>query len=1000
MIDRRFFLSSLAATTLIGTRSEARILNVGAGKIPGFNRRNGLPDLRPLPDHVSDVRQCVVELNGAWQFSAAAPESFQQAELEKLSWTPVQMPNELEMQGISAKPDIEYLLRRSFEIPRDFRGKAIVLRFDGVYSHARVWINGHYVREHHGGFTSWDCEIAPYVKAGESADLVVVLVDRSDDPSDASDYAHHSIAGILRDVRLLALPLLHLEHLHIVSSLDDQYQTGLLDVEARLNKPASASLSLSLRDPKGLEVPLGLTKPIRAGSVLRYGPIHIPQIERWDAEHPNLYELTIELRAGRDCETLTRRIGFRRIERDGNQLLVNGDPVVLRGVCRHDIHPTRGRAPSRENDERDPNLLRKANINFVRTSHYPPTEAFLAACDQAGIYVEEETAVCFVDGTRAAEAADPAFKDRFVSQFAEMLERDQWHPSVVLWSLGNESKWGANFASELTLAREADPGRPVIFSFPDTLGADRPLLDVYSSHYPEWDSDLGSNEFPVLHDEFAHVACYNTEDLRRDPGVRNFWGRGISIFGQKFLETRGCLGGAIWAGFDEVFLLPGRVTGYGPWGILDGWRREKPEFWLTRKAFSPIRVVDGVLPLPQTGQEPVITLGNGFDHTNLKVLEIEWSLGAAQGILAGPDIPPHGVSQLRIPVTTIHKGEILKLTFRSADGGDVDSFELPLGERVRPVFSSPSGPLALRSGGDRVTISGASFSLTLDALTGLIRGGRVNGQLVIEGGPFLDLGQGRPNGWSLAKMEVREQLHSIVVVVSGESRYVEREERTQPGQATGAGNAAAAKGEMKANVRFELEVFGDGRIDLRYRLVGKLEMKIAHLGMCFVLPAAVDRLMWHRQALWSVYPDDHIGRPSGTACRTSPRSGRISRAAPEWPWAEDMSEPSLDGYQLPANTSTNDFRSLKENVFWAGCFQGKTLEHLRVEAQGDMAVRASPQPSGQVDLNVYNFWQFASLGWGNYTGQSFLSDLGSSAGPDRLPAEQKISLRLADTKPF
>lgn len=976
------------------TRSQARILNEKAASEPSFDLENGTRGPRPVPNSVRGVNRWVVDLNGSWRFSTGPAASFHRDDLDSFSWTEVQMPNELEMEGISARSDVEYLLRRTFKVPQDFAGRAIIVRFDGVYSHARVWINGHYVREHHGGFTSWDCEITPYVKAGERAELVILLVDRSDDPSGASEYAKHSIAGILRDVSLLALPPVHVQHLHISASLDDQYLTGLLDIQLRLSQATAGatSVSLSLRDPRGALVPLRFTKPVRTGAALKFEQIRIPHVQRWDAEHPYLHELLVELQVGDASETIKRSIGFRRVERVGNRLFVNGEPVVLRGICRHDIHPTRGRAALLQNDERDPALLRKANINFVRTSHYPPTETFLAACDRVGLYVEEETAVCF----STAAVTNPAFEDRFVRQFSEMLERDHWHPSVILWSLGNESTWGPNFKAELKRVREVDSSRPVIFSWSETLGEDRPLLDVYSSHYPVWDGDLGGNDFPVLHDEFAHVACYNTDDLRRDPGVRNFWGHSLAIFGQKFLNTRGCLGGAIWAGIDEVFLLPNRVTGFGPWGILDGWRREKPEFWLTRKAFSPIRLNDGILPLPQSGQKPTLEIGNGFDHTNLKELTIEWTLGDRQGTIPGPDVPPHGVSQLRIPVTTIGKCQTLKLKFNSPNGVEIDSFELPVSERVLPVFPCEHGELRLRSSADGITISGATFSLSLDARTGLIRDGSINSRTVIEGGPFLNVGHGRPAAWSLAKMEVRELPHSILVKVSGESSYIEKEEvaHGEKGEVVSVENKPSAPPARKVGLQFELEIFGDGRIDLRYRLTGRCEVKIDQLGMTFILPAAIDRLKWRRQALWSVYPDDHIGRPSGTALRASTRSARTSRTRPEWPWSEDMHEPFLYGDQLPPGAATNDFRSLKENVFWAGCFQGESLEHLRVESQGDVAVHASPGPEGRVDLHVYNFWRFLSLSWGNYTGPKLSEEWVLAAWPDSVPAEQKISLRI------
>ncbi len=152
----------------------------------------------------------------------------------------------------------------------------------------------------------------------------------------------------------------------------------------------------------------------------------------WDAEHPNLYTLHISLILdGRTVESLERKIGFRTILRDGNRLLVNGRPIKLRGVCRHSIHPIHGRAVPAEFDEIDAALFRAANINFVRTSHYPPSEHFLDACDRHGIYVEEESAVCWSNEEKGPSSSSE-FTSRFMSQFQEMIERDRGHASVLL----------------------------------------------------------------------------------------------------------------------------------------------------------------------------------------------------------------------------------------------------------------------------------------------------------------------------------------------------------------------------------------------------------------------------------------------------------------------------------------------------------------------------------------------------------------------------------------
>ena len=234
-------------------------------------------------------------------------------------------------------------------------------------------------------------------------------------------------------------------------------------------------------------------------------------------------------------------------------------------------------------------LFREANINFIRTSHYPPRPDFLELCDEYGIYVEDETAVAFLGQEIDCRENDPEFTSRFMDQFAELIERDRSHPCVILWSLANESFWGTNIAMQNAYAHQEDPSRLTIFSYPITQHEEDDRADIWSMHYAAWDqaSDALVDSFnrscheplpwPVLHDESTHIPCYDRTDQRRDPGVRDFWGETISRFWDKIWNTQGALGCAIWAGLDEVWLASGRRNHWGaPWGILDGWRRKKP----------------------------------------------------------------------------------------------------------------------------------------------------------------------------------------------------------------------------------------------------------------------------------------------------------------------------------------------------------------------------------------------------------------------------------------
>ncbi len=895
------------------------------------------------------------------------PAEFWKSALDASSWTKMAIPNEFATQGLSVIPNREYPCMRTIRIPADFANQRIFLRFDGVYSYARVWVNGTYVRDHFGGFTAWDCEITDHVKPGEEANLVVGVTDRSDDISQASYYAKHPISGILRDVRLYAVPRTHLRSLAITTALDDKYQDGRIHIAAELpaGNLASGRLELKVTDDSRQTLALQpATIPLVPQSESATGDIVVSSPKRWDAEHPNTYVLEVSLVIGSMVtQSIRRRIGFRTVKRAGNQLLVNGRPVKLRGVCRHSIHPISGRAVPPEFDEIDAKLLRAGNINFVRTSHYPPSEQFLDACDRYGIYVEEEAAVCW-SNVDNGPSSDPEFTTRFLGQFAEMIARDRDHTSVLFWSLGNESQWGTNFALEHRFAAEHDPSRPTIFSYPDTAPLPLPV-DLYSKHYASVNSNLDSGTNPALNDEFAHVSCYNLPTLRRDPGVREFWAQSIKQFGDKFISSDGCLGGSIWAGIDEIFLLPDGPVGYGPWGVIDGWRREKPEYWLTRKAYSPIRIDDRPIPTPEDGSPLAIPIRNAFDHTDLDEIGIRWSCGEAKNQVVHINVPPHESGYLEIPSRHWKPGDTVQLDFLTG-GVLIDQFKLPIG-MSKPSIQTPNpAPVKLEKSGDRFVITGVRYSIVFGQATGLITGADFDNQQVIAGGPYVDLGEGPLTGnWLLRKFEAAMDGDVVRIYTSGECKQGE--------------------GIDSIPVEFEISIDGAGLMTTSYRLQGDGQGN-SHCGIAYVLPSTVEKLAWKRASLWSVYPEDHIGRPLGVALKQPSHAVLSYRAKPEWPWSEDLGDFFLFGKEDHAPQASNDFRSLKENIWFASCILTGGSIRVRAESEAEIATRAGVLPNGQVTFSLYNFWSYPDLDWGNYTG--------ANAAP--AVTTREVKLRLTD----
>jgi hypothetical protein len=890
-------------------------------------------------------------LAGVWKFSLLPPPEFWSNRVDPVGWTDVTVPGELTAQGHPIARDSEYAYKRSIHIPAGAKRRKVFLRFDGVYSYARMWVNGKFVREHHGGFTSWDCDITELVTPGQDAWLTVGVTDRADEISYASSYAKHYVGGILRGVKLLILPADYVSRFHIATDLDSTYKDATLRVTAAVafHEASSAMLHLQMRDPQGKGVAiepstmaLSTEKPEAVVAI----PVAAPL--KWDSEHPNLYALQATLViGGHEIQRLSREFGFRKVERRKNRLFVNGDEVKLRGVCRHDTHPLRGRSVTPEIDEQDALLLRDANVNFVRTSHYPPTESFLDACDRIGIYVEEEAAVCFVNHAGSIAPlteSSPNFTSRFMNQFAEMIERDRSHASVVIWSLGNESNWGANFAEEREYAKAEDPSRPAIFSYPDTVPAGFDAYDIYSKHYPKFDGDLTSPEIPKLNDECVHIACYGADTLKRDPGVRNYWGHFIKRFWENCYISEGCLGGAIWAGFEEVFLLPDSTVGYGQWGIVDEWRRPKPEYWLTKKAYSPVRIVESELPNPGSGQPLLIPVKNWFNHTNLSELKVLCRMGRAALFPPALNVAPGSEGIIRLPARDWREGEVVELDFIGAANNLIDEFHIRIGKRV-VTFPGPHGPAPkVTETTQSLTVQGADFHIIFSKATGLISEGVFRGKKIIEGGPFLNLGTTALPPWWLINMRHAATADEVVINLIG--AHVARH-GSGPGMST----------------EFEIRIDGQGLITTAYTLHDPVKAA-NEVGVSYVLSSSIDQLSWDRKPLWSAYPNDHIGRPQGTARRQSRSAAQTYRHPPAGPWSEDTKDFFLFGLDDPGGRGTNDFRSLKENIWSASCVLADGSARVRAESDGAAAARAEVRTDGKVQFNIDNLWAYTDLGYG------------------------------------
>ncbi|MEG1617131.1 MAG: glycoside hydrolase family 2 TIM barrel-domain containing protein [Bacteroidales bacterium] len=957
-----------------------------------------------MPEKVSGISQHRMLLSGTWQFQFNPTQT----------WKPVVVPGELAMQGFAIEHDRPVLYKKEFDVPTEFKDKTLILRFDGVYAYARLWVNGKYVQDHFGGFTRWESDVTHLLRPGAKNEIKIEVTDLKDDISYASGYAHHPIAGILRDVELYALPACNLSNLSVETHLDSLYQDANLFVSVHANASPGSTIRFELTSPKGDKIELD--SPIRSlqdGKNEYRFPITRPT--KWDAEHPHLYQLSMTvLQEGREQMRYKRKVGFRDIQIRGNKMLVNGSAVKLRGACRHDIHPTLGRTTTRELDSLDVQLFRRSNMNFVRTSHYPPTERFLEFCDEAGLYVECETALCFVDTHRqknygpAASQNDTLFTGRYLQQLKEMVTSFRSHPSILFWSVGNECNYGGNFQYSYDWVKQNDLTRPAIFSYPGSVEKGKKTFDILSMHYPGVDGTMNqwgattqgfqTSSMPSIFDEWAHVPCYTYSTLQDDPNIREFWGESLDKMWGKLFDAPGGLGGAIWGYIDETFMVPaphtgnsywieyahtakpkdyqGDCVGYGEWGIVDVWRREKPEFWGTKKAYSPIKLLATQVPEFTSGTPLVLPVYNRFDHTNLKEIQVRFSYKDISGSFTPESLHPHRKGRIVLPAQKWEGGEEVKIDFLTNENELIDAYVVTLGSHSSFGAEKSSGKLHVRETADQLVIEGKDFCIPFDKKSGLIVDAVSKGEVVIEKGPFLNLDL---NVNHLTGAEVREKARN----------YIVNDEDWMPGEFSWKKEKHQVDILLSGKYRdiaveMNLRIHSNGKLEIDYRTTGEPNGWLRESGLKFYLPENIAQLKWKRKGYWSAYPENAFAGNKGEAPLYNSRKGGYGED-PGQPWNMDthnyyyFANPGAD-VQKPL---TNIAKGMKEHIY-SYSLQGNQKGALEVlSGSGKLAARLNKRKDEQLILYVNTEWDYPEIAWGNYC-----------KALDVVPCHGKITVQL------
>jgi beta-galactosidase len=875
----------------------------------------------------------IQSLNGTWKFKWAshpskAPANFYEPSVATTDWDDLSVPSNWQVVGAREgrpydKPTNTYrthpfgvnppriradtnavgLYRTTFTVSEDPKDKTYLIHFAGVQSACYVWLNGVAVGYHEDGMTPFEFNISEDVKTGINH-LAVEVINWSDG-SYLEDQNFWSLSGIFRDVSLKVLPKVHITDFVIRTSFDNKYENGTLHVSAFVENAGTQPINahqvvFTLYDANKNPVAsptsgvVGTLNSFKETSVRIDLPVLSPI--QWSAESPYLYTLTLQLQNsdGKVLEVISQRVGFRDVKIVGGQLLVNGKPIKIKGVNRHEFDPETGRVISRASMIQDIKLMKQNNINAVRTSHYPNHPAWYDLCDEYGLYVMDEVNIASRDWqTRNMNLADnPAWKPAFVARGAAMVERDKNHASIIMWSLGNASGMGANFTAMADFIHLSDPTRPIHYEGRKDNAALNDF-DILSAIYPstkEMIEIVGRDKTRPL------ILCAYANGMGNSMGnLGTYWdviekhptmqGGFIGDWVDQGLSMkRPDAGTSYWNYFNY---LDGANVAYG---LVNPDRVPQPELAEVRKVYQHVK-----FDLPDTLRAGLkkVTIRNGYDFLSLNDHDLVWSL-IENGKLIGKEtkisnfnIEPNGNQEFTIPYILPASRKpgteyFLNLSLRLknptswAPAGHEIAWRQVSVEPVKkqlPALSYTLGNSPLRvvqvSSG-RVILTGQNFSVTFDKKEGTIVSFKNKKDEMIESGPNASFWRvptdhdeiGGDNSyaarWRAAGLDTLELLSSELKTVRINAHsYKVILSKTLKG----------TQGQMVVNSQYTVFATGDIHVQSTFTPEGAWP-SLAKVGLQFQMPSSFIKIQWYGNGPHETYADrkrsGRIGLYSGT----------------------------------------------------------------------------------------------------------------------------------------
>lgn len=629
------------------------------------------------------------DLRETWQFSLyenpfKVPEDFYKPDFDDSNWQKIEVPANWEINGFGTpiyvnqpyewttnpqppKVPEDYnptgCYRKTFDLPKKWDDKEIYIHFGAVKSAFYLYLNGQFVGYSQGSKLPAEFNLTPYIKTGKN--ILAAKVIRWSDGSYLECQDFWRISGIERSVYMYAKPKVHIWDYEITTTIDKTYKNGNFQIDFTLRNHIKGAvkkrylINLTLYSPDGNAVYNEQKEiPQTKDSVWQVSfNKDLKNIWLWTAETPNLYNLDIKLRRGsRYIETVRSHVGFREVKIHKGQLLVNGIPILIKGVNRHEHDPDKGHAIDLKSMINDIRLMKAANINTVRTSHYPNDKRWYDLCDIYGLYVIDEANIeshgmgYHPDKTLGN---NPLYKKAHLDRIERMVERDKNHPSIIIWSMGNEAGDGQNFSAAYQWLKQRDTIRPVHYE----RALRGPNTDIYCPMYPGIEHlkkyAAEPRERPLIMCEYAHSMGNSTGNLQ------DYWDV-IKAYPQ-------LQGGCIWDWVDQGLTKTNeqgqKYFAYGGDfgdentpsdgnfcinGIVQPDRLPQPAYYEVKKVYQPIafKAID-----IEKGKFEVI---NEHDFLSLKYFSFGWELKKQGGVVRQGNFYlttlPYHKQQLNLPI--------------------------------------------------------------------------------------------------------------------------------------------------------------------------------------------------------------------------------------------------------------------------------------------------------------------------------------------------------------